>query len=122
MIIDLDPEPFLDKLAQVAATSASPVRVEIQRQPVPVFIAVGGRTQPRDAVLVVYRFRDGGDEFLAREHAIFNEFGEADLNTLLVWPELRRLGVTGAAPANDGPPREDLRNVRPALMHRSGSV
>ena len=67
--------------------------------------------------------RDGDDEFLAREHAIFNEFGEADLNTLLVWPQLRRLGVTGAAPANDKePPRADLRNVCPALMHRSGSV
>ncbi len=122
MIVDLEPQPFLQKLAEVAAVESSPVRVEVLRQPVPVFVAVGDRSELQDAVLVVCQFRHGGNEYLTREHALFNDDGEADLKKLIVWPQLRRLGIGGTLPANDVSPPEALRNVRPVLVHRSGSV
>ncbi len=122
MITELEPQAFLDKLAEASARTAAPVRVEILRQPVPVYVAVGDHSEPRDAVLVVYQFQYGSDEYLAREHALFNDSGEADLGRLRVWPQLRRLGIGGVPPANDPSPPESLRNVRPVLVHRSGSV
>lgn len=121
MTTELKPQAFLEKLAEVAAAGSEPLRVEVLRQSSPRFVQVGDRATLRDAVHVVYRFRHDDDEYLAREYATFDQAGEADLGKLVVWPHLSHLLANETAPANDAAPSLP-RNVRPVLMHRSGSV
>lgn len=120
MTTELKPDAFLQKLVEVAPKGAEPLRVEIVRQPVPIFVEVGDRIEYRDAVLVVYRFRYDEEDYLAREYAPFESQGDADLGRLIVWPTLSRSGAGESAAANGTPP--PLKNVRPVLTHRSGSV
>lgn len=120
MTTELKTEAFLQKLTDAATAQCEPLRVEIVRQVGPEFVQAGDRTELRDLVHVVYRFHHGGEDYLAREFAPFDEAGDADLSTLAVWPRLSHLLADGGAPANDAAPLP--RNVRPVLMHRSGSV
>lgn len=121
MTTELKPEAFLQKLTDTAAARSEPLRVEIVRQVAPEFVQDGDRTELRDFVHVVYRFHHGGEDYLAREFAPFDEAGNADLGELAVWPRLSSLLPEGGVPANDAAPLLP-RNVRPVLMHRSGSV
>lgn len=120
MITELKPQAFLAKIEEVAAVRSEPLRVEIVRQVAPEFVQVGAHAELRDFVHVVYRFQHEGEDYLAREFAPFDESGEADLGELALWPKMSRL-IADSAPANDDTPLLP-RNVRPVLMHRSGSV
>lgn len=121
MITELKHQAFLEKLAEVAAATSDPLRVEIVRQVGPEFVQVGDRVELRDFVHVVYRFQDGGEDYLTREFAAFDDAGEADLTRLAVWPRLSQLLPDGGPPANDATPSLP-RNIRPVLRYRSGSV
>lgn len=121
MMTELKHQAFLEKLAEVAAATTEPLRVEIVRQVAPEFVQVGDRVALRDFVHVVYRFHHGGEDYLTREFAAFDDAGEADLSKLAVWPRLSYLLPDGRTPANDATPPLP-RNVRPVLRYRSGSV
>ncbi|MDB4928282.1 MAG: hypothetical protein JWM10_766 [Myxococcaceae bacterium] len=119
MTTELKHQAFLEKLAEVA--THGPLQVKIVRQVAPEFVQVGDRTELRDFVHIVYRFHHGGEDYLTREFAAFDDAGDADLSRLAVWPRLSHLLPDGGVPANDAA-LSLLRNVRPVLMHRSGSV
>ena len=123
MIVDLEPPKFLEKLRKIAASAptSDPVRVEVLRQVIPVYVTRGDHSFLQNAIRVIYQFRDADNEYLTREIAYFDDNGEADLGKLLVWPQLPHLGGSTITAANDGQAAE-LRNVRLVMQHRSGSV
>ncbi len=121
MFKELKTQAFLQKLTEAAVARSEPLRVEIVRQVGPEFVQVGDRTELRDFVHIVYRFQHGGEDYLTREFAAFDEAGDADLSKLALWPHLSHLLPGGEPPANDVTPVLP-RNVRPVLLHRSGSV